>query len=60
METRQSTKQGNLSGKNEGERQNKRKKGGNHLENKTFMTVEEVAKEHCAVIHKDSDRNRPL
>ena len=45
METRQSTKQGNLSGKNKGERQTKHKKGGNHLENKTFMTVEEVAKE---------------
>ena len=45
MKIRQSTKQGNLSGKSKGERQNKRKKGGNHLENKTFMTVEEVAKE---------------
>ena len=44
METRQSTTQGNLSGTCKGERQIRIfKKGGNHMESKNFMTVDEVA-----------------
>jgi len=46
METRQSTTQGNLSGTCKGERQIRIfKKGGNHMESKNFMTVDEVAQE---------------
>lgn len=46
METRQSTTQGNLSENCKGERQIRIfKKGGNHMESKNFMTVDEVAQE---------------